>query len=176
MKKYGLLFISLLLLAGIYRGDNATDFSLWSTSGEQVNLSDLRGRIVVLILVDGENSNTLPLLRRAENELWQPCLREKLVYLYVVVSGKSREECNTIVSDLNLSYPLLADPSGEVISIYDGSDDLPICLIVGRDQVIEYREDSFLPNSIENKVNQLIASSIHFTTWWKIKELFHKNR
>ena len=87
----------------------APDFTLRNTAGEQITLSDYRGKPVALILMAvhcSHSMDTLPIISKLKKK-HEPL---GLVILPVYVNAVSAQNLSTWTSALNLDYPLIASP------------------------------------------------------------------
>ena len=99
-------------------GTPAPDFSLQNQSGEKVNLSDLRGKPVILVFYPADWSPVCGDQLALYNEVL-PMFQEYDAQL-LGISVDSRWSHQAYSLDRNLEFPLLADfePKGEVASQY----------------------------------------------------------
>jgi len=172
-------FLSILifvytLFAGNGVGERATDFTLRTTDGQEITLSELRGRIVVLVFLEPSSGASMSVARQMETELWQDDFQNRVIYMFGILVGASIEAGKEFKNGLNLTFPILVDPSRAVWNTYRNGANPPLSIIIGKDGVVQYCEQGFSAPEISNKVRQLQSSGINFTTWWKIKELFRK--
>ncbi len=97
-------------------GDVAPDFTLKNADNQDVSLHDFRGRPVVLVFYPYDWSSTCT----NEMNLYQemlPDFAEKNATV-LGISADSRHSHKAWAQQLNLTFPLLADRKGEVISAY----------------------------------------------------------
>lgn len=140
----------------------ATDFSLRSTEGRTVRLSDYLGKDVVLL------------------SFWatwcQPCLGEmpeleKLHQRYkdqgLTIIGVSMDGPESIanvestVRRYNISYPVLLDEETRVASIYDPTKDAPFTVIIGRSGRVVDSHLGYSPGDelkLEQQLKTLLAA------------------
>jgi peroxiredoxin len=96
----------------------APDFTLPTTAGHRVRLSEHRGKPVALVFLSGHcnhSHDTLPILA----ELKTKYESRGLVLLPVFVNSGSAEDLNSWTSELNLGYDLLVSESKDLSKAYD---------------------------------------------------------
>lgn len=98
-------------------GDTAPDFVIKEAGGESYNLSDLRGKVVMLQFTAswcGVCRKEMPFI---ESEIWLPGKKEGLV-----VIGIDRDEPEQTVlkfkEEIKVTYPLALDPGAEIFSLF----------------------------------------------------------
>ncbi len=94
------------------------DFTLPTTDGKKVRLSDYRGRPVAVVFLSGHCSHsfdTLPILA----ELKEKYDHEDLAILPVYVNSGSVDDILTWSSEMDLGYPLLVANTKELSNEYD---------------------------------------------------------
>ena len=135
------------LPVGYEAGMRAPDFTCTLMSGEKLTLSSLRGKTVVL-------------------NFWAtwcaPCVKE-LPYFEafssahkddaVVIALHSNlvtEDVHAYLSDKPFSFPFALDPTGEIISSFNGSNMLPQTIVIDKNGVITYNATgSITPEMLE---------------------------
>ncbi|MGB9561776.1 MAG: peroxiredoxin family protein [bacterium] len=167
--------LSLAFVARLFCGEPAPDFTLYTTDGQKIELSDLRGRIIVIVFLDHRSSQSILTARAMETRLWRANFQNRMIYLFGILVVASQADAAGFKDAIGLTYPILFDTNGDVWNRYKISDRTPLSVIIGRNGTLEYIKDGFNANEIIQKVNELQSSNIYFTTWWKIKELFRKN-
>ena len=96
----------------------APDFTLPSTAGEQISLSDYRGKPVALIFLAGHCNHslqTVPII----TELKKKYESQGLVILPVYVNSGSVEDVEYLRSGLKLNYPLIVSENKDVAKTYE---------------------------------------------------------
>jgi len=126
---------SLSPLASPREGFLAPDFTLVSLQGEELKLSDLRGKIVVVNLWA-----TWCLPCRAETPALERTYRQYkdagVVILGVNLTNQdSVNEVESFVQEFSLSYPILLDRDGQVGILYQ-IQGIPTTFFIDRDGVI----------------------------------------
>lgn len=98
-------------------GDAAPEFVIKEAGGENYNLSDLRGKVVMLQFTASWCSVCRKEMPFIESEIWLPGKKEGLV-----VIGIDRDEPEQTVlkfrDDIKVTYPLALDPGAEIFSLF----------------------------------------------------------
>ncbi len=98
-------------------GDAAPDFRINEAGGKSYNLSDLRGKIVMLQFTASWCSVCRQEMPFIEKEIWLPGSGKGLA-----VIGIDRDEPSEKVvkfrSDMKISYPLALDPGADIFGLY----------------------------------------------------------
>ena len=118
------------------KGFLAPDFSLKTTSGETITLSDLRGQAVLL---NFWASWCTPC--RAEMPAMERTYQEKKSQDYIVLAVNSTNQDNpndaiNFAKEQNLTFPILFDPQGEVSKLYQVRA-LPTSFFIDRQGIIQ---------------------------------------
>jgi peroxiredoxin len=139
----GMLLLFFLLKGGprgakiIGKGDQAPEFHLTSLNGGQVNLSDFRGKVVMVHFwatwcppcVD-----ELPTLDR----LYHGILGKDFELLAVSVDEGGAEAVTSFLRRNNLGLPVVLDPGGTVARSY-GTFKFPETYILDRSGIVRYK-------------------------------------
>ncbi len=136
-------------------GKRAPDFTLPDINGKTVNLSDFRGKIVMLkFWVDSQSArNEMPVIQ-AFYEKWSG---EELILL-AVNWKQTPEDVQKFVKEKGLTFPVLLDQTGEVAAKYRVSPSTnPTTFFINSAGVIKERRDAPLRNEtqIENILNSM---------------------
>ena len=98
-------------------GDMAPDFAMEYTTGERVNLSELRGRVVVLQFTASWCSVCRQEMPHLEKDVWQAFKNKGLVLI-----GVDRDEpLETVIKfqkDMKTTYPLALDPGANIFGLF----------------------------------------------------------
>jgi peroxiredoxin len=98
-------------------GDTAPDFVIREAGGATYNLSDLRGKVVMLQFTASWCSVCRKEMPFIESEIWLPGKKEGLA-----VIGIDRDEPEQTVlkfrEDIGVTYPLALDPGAEIFSLF----------------------------------------------------------
>ena len=101
-----------------YANWTAPEFSLPSTSGKVISLSDTKGRPVAVVLLSGHcthSMDTLPILAR----LREKYAAEDLAILPIYVNSGTVDDISSWASRMNLNYPLLVDEGKNLSDEYE---------------------------------------------------------
>jgi len=98
-------------------GEIAPDFTMEYISGEKVNLSDLRGKVVVLQFTASWCSVCREEMPHLEKDVWQKYKDEG-----VILIGIDRDEpLETVIkfqNDMKTTYPLALDPNANIFGLF----------------------------------------------------------
>ncbi len=126
----------------------APDFVLRSTDGDEVQLSELRGRVVLLHFFDSKDRWTRMLLPRLAliDEAYRD---EGLSVLGVSLDGpKTVAAVGAIARQRNVTFPVLLDETTEVAALYNPSRIVPYGVIIARDGAIWGHWNGFHPGEM----------------------------
>ena len=126
---------------GITEGNRARDFSLESLQGDKISLSDFRGTVV---LINFWATWCEPC--RAEVPGFEQVFRSHRDDGFVVLGinvEETREQVEPFVDSVDVTYPVLLDPGGEVSAVYRTLG-LPMSLLLTPDGEIYVRHVGFL--------------------------------
>ncbi len=115
----------------------APAFSLDSLKGDQLGLSDFKGKVVLLNFWATWCSpcrKEMP----AMQTLWERYREQGFVILAVTADKGSRKQVESFVEKHSLSFPVLFDPRGEARNQYEVVG-LPVSYLIGRDGRISGR-------------------------------------
>ncbi|NIR47288.1 TlpA family protein disulfide reductase [candidate division KSB1 bacterium] len=134
----------------------APDFTLPSTKGKRVSLSDFRGQSVVLIFMSGHCNHCF------DTHKFLPDLQEKyrsngLVVLPVYINSGSVEDVRTWSKHMDLNYPLLVSQSRDISRLYN-SRMVPSFFLIDREgkinrKFVGYKSKSTLDEAFQELVN-----------------------
>lgn len=118
---------------GVYPGDKAYGFELKDLEGNVVNLSDYKGKVVIVTFWRTDCSwcrKELPLF----DKLYKAYKDGDLVVLAVNV-GEAKKKVSQVVKDEGFTFPVLLDEQAEVAKKYLISG-LPTSFIINRNEII----------------------------------------
>ncbi|MDR3267015.1 MAG: TlpA family protein disulfide reductase [Tannerella sp.] len=99
-------------------GDKAPDFSLQTTDNNNIKLSDLRGKIVMLQFTAswcGVCRKEMPFIER---DIWQKHKNNKHFALYGIDRDEPVGTVLNFVKKTGVTYPMLLDPGADVFALY----------------------------------------------------------
>ncbi len=115
----------------------APAFTLPDIDGQQVRLSDFKGKVVLL---NFWATWCAPCLEEMPDMqlLWEKSREEGFVILAVAADRGSKEQVVAFAQELALTFPVLLDPDGNVRNRYEVAA-LPMSYLIGRDGKISGR-------------------------------------
>ena len=134
--------LSVTLVMANKSNQPAPDFTLKSLTGENIKLSEMRGRVVLVNFWAtwcAPCKEELPFF----NQLYKKYRKTGLEILGVNIDKSSRKAAD-FSSSLGLEFPILLDPSGTVSSKYHITS-MPSTIVVGKDGTIRYVHRGYLP-------------------------------
>jgi len=99
-------------------GDMAPDFTIQMTSGEELILSDLRGKIVMLQFTASWCSVCRKEMPFIESEIWQKHKDNPNFYLFGIDRDEPLEKVEEFAKQTGITYPLALDPGGDIFALY----------------------------------------------------------
>ncbi|MFH1995230.1 MAG: redoxin domain-containing protein, partial [Nitrospinota bacterium] len=141
-----ILFIGLVALAvkthattntNNLAGKSAPEFALADTDGENISLSSLNNRPILLLIADDSESSQEHLSQISEMYDHYSASELKIV---PIVSGVDQSRASEIQDDLWLPYQIYGDPSGEIAKLY-GIEKFPQAVIIDNGHIIRYVGD-----------------------------------
>jgi cytochrome c biogenesis protein CcmG/thiol:disulfide interchange protein DsbE len=139
---------------GINIGNVARDFTLESLDGGQVSLSDYGGSVVLVNFW----ATWCPPCRAEIPDLdsaYRAHKDEGFVVLGVDVE-ESRQQVESFMADVDVTYPMLLDGKGQVMKAYRVRG-LPMSVIVDRDGVVQVRHMGYLSaDTLDDYLGQVL--------------------
>ena len=99
-------------------GDMAPDFTIRMTSGEEVILSDLRGKIVMLQFTASWCSVCRKEMPFIESEIWQKHKDNPNFYLFGIDRDEPLDIVEQFIKQTGVTYPLALDPGADIFALY----------------------------------------------------------
>ncbi len=130
----------------------ASDFTLKSTTGSNIRLSEQRGQVVLINFWAswcGPCRQEMPLL----DDIQQKYSKLGFTILGVNVD-KDPSKADKILKDIPVSFPVLYDNEGEVSQLFN-VDSMPTTVIVDRDGNMRFHHRGFKPGYEELYVSQI---------------------
>jgi peroxiredoxin len=127
-------------------GGGAPDFSLKSTEGKTVHLSDYLGKSVVLI--DFWSTTCDPCLAEMPYlvDLYRANKAKGFVVLAVSLDGpKSLGDVGRVVHDKGMVFPVLLDQETTVVARYDPKREMPFSVLIDRSGAIVQKKAGYQP-------------------------------
>ncbi len=99
-------------------GDKAPDFAIRYLDGTTKNLSDLRGKVVMLQFTAGWCKVCRKEMPHIESEIWQVHKDDPNFALVAVDLKEPKEKIEKFIDDMKVTYPLALDEDGAIFSLY----------------------------------------------------------
>ena len=154
--KYLVALASISLSLNVLAVTAAPDFTLKSSTGENVRLAEQRGQVVMLNFWAswcGPCREEMPLLDG---------ISKKYGKMGFVLYGVNVEEDNTpakkMLKDLGVTFPILFDPESKLSSLYT-VDAMPTSVMIDKKGNIRYVDRGYKPGD-ENKYREQILELI----------------
>jgi peroxiredoxin len=128
------------------KGPSAPDFALPSLDGKTVNLSDYRGKSVVLI--DFWSTTCDPCMVEMPHlvELYKKHKDKGFVVLAVSLDGpESRAQVSAVVHDKEMIFPVLLDEETTVVGRFNPKKDMPFAVLIDKDGSIVHKRGGYQP-------------------------------
>jgi peroxiredoxin len=145
-------FAATSLASSGLEGQQAPDFALKSSSGENLRLSEYRGDVVMINFWAtwcGPCRQEMPLL----DELYNRYQRVGFNLLGVNIDDDSSRAMK-MVSELGVSFPVLFDARKEVSKLYEVNA-MPVTVIVDREGNVRYVHHGYKPGYEEKYLDQI---------------------
>ena len=159
MKSLFLSVLGLLLFVAPAQAQQAPDFTLRNLENQEVSLSELRGKVVLINFWAtwcGPCQVEMPHLQRMHEELGEQGLT--ILAISVDESTSSRVEAAHQVK--RFTFPVLMDTNTEVVTQYNPQKTLPYSVLVDREGSIVWRHSGYSPGdevTLEAKAKELLG-------------------
>jgi peroxiredoxin len=131
-------------------GSLAPNFKLLATNGQEIALSDFRGKSNVIVFFIRETS--CPQCRTHVTQLGRMAdqFREAGAEI-IVILGEDVEKAREYAESINLPFPILSDPKREIYSLYELEKYFLLfqrtaSLVVDKDGLVRYLKRTTVPN------------------------------
>ncbi len=128
------------------RGPTAPDFTLRSTEGRTVHLSDYLGKSVVLI--DFWSTTCDPCMAEMPYlvDLYKAKKDKGFVVLAVSLDGpESLADVNRVVHDKGMVFPVLLDQETTVVARYNPKKEMPFSVLIDKSGAIVEKKPGYTP-------------------------------
>jgi len=145
-------FAALSLASSGLEGQQAPDFALKSSSGENLRLSEYRGDVVMINFWAtwcGPCRQEMPLL----DELYTRYQRVGFNLLGVNIDDDSRRAMK-MIDELGVNFPVLFDARKEVSKLY-AVDAMPVTVLVDREGKVRHVHHGYKPGYEEKYLDQI---------------------
>jgi peroxiredoxin len=146
------VFAASSLASSGLEGQPAPDFSLKSSTGENLRLSEYRGDVVMINFWAtwcGPCRQEMPLL----DELYSRYQRVGFNLLGVNIDDDSRRAMR-MIEELGVNFPVLFDARKEVSELYE-VDAMPVTVIVDREGTVRYVHQGYKPGYEDKYLDQI---------------------
>jgi len=146
------VFAASSLASSGLEGQPAPDFSLKSSTGENLRLSEYRGDVVMINFWAtwcGPCRQEMPLL----DELYSRYQRVGFNLLGVNIDDDSRRAMR-MIEELGVNFPVLFDARKEVSELY-AVDAMPVTVIVDREGTVRYVHHGYKPGYEDKYLDQI---------------------
>ncbi len=99
-------------------GDPAPNFMLSYLDGSQKELSDLKGKVIMLQFTAGWCKVCRQEMPHIEKEIWQIYKDNPNFVLIGVDLKESPEKIEKFIDDMQITYPLVKDENGDIFGLY----------------------------------------------------------
>ena len=121
----------------------AINFKLKDLNHRELSLKDFRGKIVILLVGELYQQNTLKAIQDINKIVSQKRLFRKSVEILIIVSEQDKsDKYISIINDLNLNYPVLIDSNRNAYAQFEVKA-LPTTIILNKKGEIAVRIPSY---------------------------------
>ena len=99
-------------------GDMAPDFTVRTTNGKEVNLSALRGNIIMLQFTASWCSVCRLEMPYIESKIWQKHKDNPKFSLFGIDRDEPLEKVKEFIKQTGVTYPLALDPGADIFALY----------------------------------------------------------
>ncbi len=148
---FSVFAVSSLASSGL-EGQQAPDFALKSSTGENLRLSEYRGDVVMINFWAtwcGPCRQEMPLL----DELYSRYQRVGFNLLGVNIDDDSRRAMQ-MIDELGVDFPVLFDARKEVSKLYE-VEAMPVTVLVDREGTVRYIHHGYKPGYEEKYLDQI---------------------
>ncbi len=100
-------------------GEVAPDFTMELTSGEEIKLSELRGRTVMLQFTASWCGVCRKEMPHIEKRIWQ-AYKNRGLLVYAIDRDEPRKKARMLKKQTGISYPVGLDPNADIFGLYAG--------------------------------------------------------
>ncbi len=141
-------------------GKTAPNFTLTKLDGQQVTLSDFKGKKVIVLDFwaswCGPCRMAMPLVQEVSKEL-----SDKDVVFFAVNLGEDKQTITTFINKHNIQIPVLMDKTGAVAGKY-GVESIPRLVIIDKDGIVRGGHSGFsqnLKSELKKEILNILSSS-----------------
>jgi len=145
--------VAVLAINGVaYAADPAPDFTLKSSTGENIRLAEQRGQVVMLNFWAswcGPCRQEMPLLDGISKKYGKMGF-----VLYGINVDQDTAEAKSVLQKININYSVLFDPESKLSSLYK-VDAMPTSVIIDKQGNIRYIDRGYVPGDEEKYIAQI---------------------
>ena len=141
----------------------APDFTLTSIKGEEITLSDYRGKVVVINFWAtwcGPCRYEIPMLIEFQEQYGT----DKLIVLGVAINSGSKEAVQKFADEFNINYPILHgsdEDLGKLVYLYGNFASIPSTFIVnGKGEVTNFIKGAQSRSVFQTNIEQQLESNL----------------
>ena len=170
-----ILVFSISLISSVYAeiqvGDIALDFDLEDLDGNEYNLSEYNGKIIMLLFWTTDQDNYDEMLSSIQKQIYN-IYNEEGLEIWSINHIDTEEEINDIITNNELIFSFFIDDS--IAKLYE-IDETPSMIIINTDGIISYStEGIYNLDEITSNLNNLLHTDVNSSTWGRIKLLGHE--
>ncbi|SRR6056297_3458657 len=166
MKKHILMALVMVMALSACKEDSSTltklgqevpQFTFTTTEGEEINVSDLKGNVVLINFFATWCGPCMKELPRVEDEIWNPH-KEKDFYVVSIGREHTMEEMQAFESKKGFTFPIAPDPDRSIYKKF-ASQNIPRNVLLDRDGKIIYQCHGFTEEEfqqLKDKINDAI--------------------
>lgn len=103
-------------------GDIAPDFRIYFSSGKNLKLSDLKGKVVMLQFTASWCSVCLKEMPFIEKEIWQKLKDDSNFALIAIDFKEEPDKIPPFIKSAGITYPVALDTNGKIFELYAEKD------------------------------------------------------
>ncbi len=128
-------------------GQTMPSFTVTELGGAQINVSELKGKVVLVNFWATWCSPCLAEMPRLEKEVWRKYKSADFV-MVAIAREQSEQEIAAFRKRYKFSFPMASDPQREVYKLF-GSGGIPRSYVVGKDGTILYQSIGYKPSEFD---------------------------
>lgn len=139
--------------AALQVGQVAPPFTLTDLDGNSHSLSDYEGQPVLITSFSTWCPVCIPIIVDMESTLWQPYMDEGIMVLGIGGHTEDAAALNTLRDQLSITFPILYDPTQEVIDDYAAKTQYQILpyphdFVISPEGIVDHIEGHYDPDTI----------------------------
>lgn len=138
-------------------GQKMPSFTVTELDGAQINLNDLKGKVVFINFWATWCPPCLVEMPRLEKEIWQKYKSDEFAMI-AIAREQSEQEITAFRKEYGFSFPMAADPRRDVYKLF-GNGGIPRSYVVGSDGKILYQSVGYDPSEF-NQMKRIIEKEL----------------